>query len=410
MGPGNSVIPRTYEGAQILLPGGKGASWCHRTRGALGGNSLCCRLEPRTEGRATGAGTGSRLAMQSALDVIVTNLHRNYTGVSATAAAVVRRQAKRYRMLLAGRPLPDCVTPVSLRQAFRCSRNPAQGHRYVLWHVRRNNEIRAALVARDVLRLPVRVIFTSAAQRRHSAVPRWLISQVDAVIATTEAAAAVVPNVHAVVYHGVDTDRFCPAEDRLTAWGLGDYPGRFGIATIGRVRPEKGTDLFVEAMIRLLPLYPDATALIIGKITTTQRSFCTELQRRIDGAGLTNRIIFAGEIAPGQLPQLVRSLSLLVATPRYEGYGMTPLEAMASGVPVIATDAGNFTGFVGANEAGIIVRRPDPEQICTEAQKLFNNPDEMNYKSIQARQRAVNLFGLESEVEGIHRVYKELWT
>lgn len=348
--------------------------------------------------------------MRSALDAVVTNLHRNYTGVSATAAAVVRRQAKRYRMLLAGRPLPGCVNPVSLRRAFRCSRNPTQGHRYVLWHVRRNKEIRAALVARDVLQLPIRIVFTSAAQRRHSAVPRWLISQADAVIATTEAAASLVPNVHAVVHHGVDTDQFNPADDRAAAWKLGKYPGRFGIATIGRVRPEKGTDLFVEAMIRLLPLYPDATALIIGKVTATQRRFQIELRRRIDEVGLTKRIIFAGEIASDQLPQLVRSLSLLVAVARYEGYGMTPLEAMASGVPIIASDTGFFPAFVGADEAGILVSQLEMGQITSSVRSMIDNPVEMHRKSIQARQRAVKLFGIEAEVEGIHRVYKELWT
>ncbi len=347
--------------------------------------------------------------MQSTLDVIVTSLHRNYTGVSATAAAVVRKQAKRYRMLLAGRPLPGCVPPVSLRQAFRCSRNPAQGHRYVLWHVRRNNEIRAALLARDLLRLPIRIVFTSAAQRRHSAVPRWLISQVDAVIATTEAAASLVPNVHAVVNHGVDTDRFFPAEDRFTAWELGGYPGRFGIATIGRVRPEKGTDLFVEAMIRLLPHYPDATALIVGKVTASQRSFQGELKRQIDAAGLTKRIIFTGEIASGQLPHLVRSLSLLVAAARYEGYGMTPLEAMASGAPVIASDTGFFPEFIGANEAGFLVDQLNSVQISLLARRLIDNPVEMHHKSVRARQRAVNLFDLKFEVEGIHRVYRDLW-
>ncbi len=343
------------------------------------------------------------------LDIVVTNLHRNYTGVSATAAAVVQRQAKCYCMLLAGQALPDCVTPVSLMQALKRSRNPTKGHRYVLWHVRRNNEILAALVARDVLRLPIRIVFTSAAQRRHSAVPRWLISQVDAVIATSETAASFVPNVHAVVHHGVDTDRFCPADDRLTAWKLGNYPGRFGIATIGRVRPEKGTDLFVETMISLLPHYPEATALIVGKTAAAQRSFQVGLQRRIEAAGMSKRILFTGEIAPEQLPQLVRSLSLLVATPRYEGYGLTLLEAMASGVPVIATDTGYFNGFVGTNEAGIIVKSADSAQLYLTARKLIDNPVKMIHMGIRARQRAVSLFGIESETNGIHKVYESLW-
>lgn len=313
-------------------------------------------------------------------------------------------------MLLAGRALPGCMPPVPLRRAFRRSRSPAPGHKFVLWHVRRNNEIRAALIARDILKLPVRIIFTSAAQRRHSAVPRWLIDQADAVIATTEEAAAFVPNVHAVVHHGVDAERFRPANDKAAAWKLGQYPGKFGIATIGRVRPEKGTDLFVRAMIRLLPHYPDATALIIGKVAATQRRFRGELKRQIDAAGLTKRIIFTGEIAADELPQLVRSLSLLVAVARYEGYGMTPLEAMASGVPVIASDAGFFPAFVGANEAGFLVDQLETGPIVSSLRSLIDNPTEMHRRSTQARQRAVNLFGLKSEIEGIHRVYEELWT
>ena len=77
--------------------------------------------------------------------------------------------------------------------------------------MRRNTEMRAALWARDVLRLPVKIVFTSAAIRRHSAFPRWLISRMDAVIATTEAAASFVPHVRGIVPHGVDTERFFPA-------------------------------------------------------------------------------------------------------------------------------------------------------------------------------------------------------
>lgn len=353
--------------------------------------------------------TESRLDMRREIELIATNLHRNYTGVSATAAAVIRRQARRYRMLLAGRALPGCVTPATLWQAFEASRTPATGHKYVLWHVRRNNEIRAALLARDILRLPIRIIFTSAAQRRHSVVPRWLISRTDAVIATTEKAASFVPNVHAIVPHGVDPGQFYPAEDRAAAWDLGEYPGKFRIATIGRVRPEKGTDLFVEAMIRLLPLYPEATALIVGKIAISYRGFQAELQRRINETGLSKRIVFTGEITSDHMPQMIRSLSLLVATPRYEGYGMTPLEAMASGVPVITTDTGSFPAFIGVNEAGTLVEDLTPDHICAAATSLMDNPVELHRKSICARQRALSLFGIESEIEGIHRVYEDLW-
>ena len=347
--------------------------------------------------------------MSDRIDLAVTNFHRSFTGVSATAAAVFRKQATRYRMLLTGRALPGCMEPVSLREAFRRSSDPAAGHQYVLWHVRRNNEMRAALFARDILKLPVRIVFTSAARRRHSALPRWLISRMDAVIATTEAAASFVPNVHAVVHHGVDTDKFCPAANRSTAWEQGKYPGNFGIATIGRIRPEKGTDIFVEAMIQLLPLFPNAAALIVGLATPRQRGFRARLQQRIDAAGLSERILFTGEVNSEQLPKLVRSLSLLIASPRYEGYGITPLEAMASSVPVVATDTGFFSAFIGENEAGTLVRDLDPAQIASAARALIDNPAAMGRKSADARKRALNQFGLDAEVKGIHKVYAELW-
>lgn len=347
--------------------------------------------------------------MPDGADLIVTNMHRNFTGVTATTAAVARKQEKNYRMFVAGRPLPGCQTSISLRRAMWWSRKPTLGRRYVLWHVRRNNEMRAALFARDVLRLPIQIIFTSAAQRNHSAIPRWLISRMDAVIATTETAASFVPNVRAVVHHGVDTDRFHPAANRQLAWGKLRYPGKYGIAAIGRVRPEKGTDIFVEAMIRLLPQYPDVTALVIGRVTPSQRGYQNGLRRRIAAAGLTKRVLFTGELSWIQLPGIMRSLSLLVAPPRYEGYGLTPLESMASGVPIVATDSGHFSAFIGDNEAGTLVDAPEPSKIATSVSRLIDSPIELKKKGIQARSRALNLFDLSSEVDGIHKVYEELW-
>ena len=343
-------------------------------------------------------------------DLIVTNMHRNFTGVTATTAAVARRQEKIYRMFVAGQPLPGCQSVISLKRAISLSRRPAPGHRFVLWHVRRNNEMRAALFARDVLRLPIRTVFTSAAQRRHSAIPRWLISRMDAVIATTKTAASFVPNVHAVVHHGVDTDKFHPSADRQYAWEQLGYPGKLGIATVGRVRLEKGTDIFVEAMIRFLPQNPDVTALIIGRVTPSQLGYQNELRRRIAAAELTQRILFTGEIPWTQLPQVMRSLSLLVAPARYEGYGLTPLEAMASGVPVIATDSGHFSAFIGNSEAGTLVDEPNPSGIETAVSNLIDSPVKLNKKSVQARDRALKMFDLGSEVDGLHRVYEELWT
>lgn len=151
--------------------------------------------------------------------VFVTNFNRYFTGVSATAAAVLRVQQQSGDVQLVGRPLPGCAEPVGWRQAVRMSRQDTTKP-FQIWHVRRNSEMQAALWARDVLRAPIRIVFTSAAQRRHSAWPRPLISRMDAVIATTDAASSFVNNVWSVVPHGVDTTMFAPPRDRAAAWKL----------------------------------------------------------------------------------------------------------------------------------------------------------------------------------------------
>ena len=115
-------------------------------------------------------------------EVIVFNLKRRYTGVSATVNALVPIQARQWRLAYCGTPLPHGMPGLTLRQAIALSRRPPAGRPFRIWHVRRDHEMAAGLWARDVLRLPVRLVFTSAAQHRHGWFPRWLISRMDAVI------------------------------------------------------------------------------------------------------------------------------------------------------------------------------------------------------------------------------------
>jgi len=340
-------------------------------------------------------------------DLIVTNFNRNFTGVSATAAAVARTQAAQFDMVLAGQPLPGCPDPVSPATAMRLSRTPAPGRPFVIWHVRRNPEMRAALWARDVLRLPVRIVFTSAALRRHSALPRWLISRMDAVIATTERAAGHVPHVRAVVPHGVDTARFFPARDRTAAWADTGFPGTAGLATVGRVRPEKGTDSFIDAMIALLPHHPGVTALVIGRAARGDAAFLSMLKSRVAAAGLSGRILFTGEMGPDALPALMRALSAVVQLPRYEGYGMAPLEGMASGVPFVATDQGYYRSFAGQGACGIIT---DDNGAAAALHDLLCDTRRHTAMSRSARDRAKANFSVALEADGIAAVYDRLWS
>ncbi|MBL4750071.1 MAG: glycosyltransferase family 4 protein [Amylibacter sp.] len=345
----------------------------------------------------------------SSPDLYLTNFNKNFTGVSATAAGVIGVQKKQFDLRLVGQALPNCPAPISKRAAYALSRMKPDGKPFAIWHVRRNPEMRVAIWARDVLRLPIRIVFTSSAQRYHSLYPRWLISKMDAVISTTPEAAKFVPNVHKVVPHGVDTARFTPAVDRAAAWQALGYGGKRGVAAIGRVRPEKGTDVFIETMLQTLPAHPDLVALVVGKAAKEHLGFQQKLKDKVAAAGLSDRVLFVGEVGADKMPALVQSLCLLVALPRYEGYGMTPLEALASGVPFVGSDAGYFDIFSNEGRLGKVVPLEDAGQAAAAVEAWLSDEQQLLDASKRAPGFVKQQHSIETEVAGINAVYEGLW-
>src|SRR5882757_403403 len=95
---------------------------------------------------------------------------------------------------------------------------------------------------------------------------RGWVRQMDAIIATSAISASFLKRDATVVMHGVDTDAYAPPADRAAAFAQGGLPGRYAIGCFGRVRAQKGSDVFVDAMCRLLPRYPDFSAVMVGAI------------------------------------------------------------------------------------------------------------------------------------------------
>jgi mannosyltransferase len=342
-------------------------------------------------------------------ELIVANLHRNYTGVSTTIGALLPLQESRHRLWLVGHPLPDGPPVHSLAAALAVSRRPPTGRPFRIWHVRRNVELQAAWLARDLLRLPIRIVFTSVALHVHSFWPRFLIAQADAVIATSKRAASLRPNVAGIVPHGVDTEYFRPPTDRRQEWAQARLPGRYGIGIFGRVRRGKGTDIFVEAMLRLLPRYPDFTAVIIGPCKIRDRAFRADLLARIAAANLSSRVLFLGEIEWAEVSAWYRRLSIVVAAARYEPYGVTILEAMASGAAVVATRTGNYEAMIEEGQNGFLANPGNVDDLAASLERAMSQPERMQAMGVAGRHRAMALFRVETEAEGISKVYEKLW-
>ena len=313
-------------------------------------------------------------------EVIITNLKKRYTGVSGTINALLPAQAKTLKIGFVGTDLPGAqrakqenpenFSYLTLWQAIWISRKRLPDGRCRIWHVRRDPEMLLTIFLRDVLRFPIKIVFTSAAQRRHSWFPRWMISRMDSVIATTPEAATFV-KASAIIPHGIDVEYFKPPADKLNAWKNTGLPGKYGIGVFGRIRPEKGTDIFVDAMIQVLPEFPEFTAVIAGLCQPQFEPFKAELERKIEIAGLRDRILFIGEIPPEQVRDWYANCLITVACPRYEGYGLTVLEGMACGCAVVATDTGIFKKTIVESLSGYVAESFDGNAIYLAVSKLL---------------------------------------
>ena len=338
------------------------------------------------------------------LQLIVPNLHRRYSGVTATNRMVAPKLAKMFRAAWLG---PDAPPGGIARIGFADLMKFRRRRTPLIWHARRNDEMIAGVLLR-ALGWPLKLVFTSAAQRHHTWLTRWLIRQMDAIIATSEISASFLRRESTVVMHGVDTDIYAPPADRAAAFAQSGLPGRYAIGCFGRVRAQKGSDVFLDAMCRLLPLYPDFTAIMVGAIVPEQQGFADEQKRKIEAAGLQSRIIMTGELEIEEVQSWYRRLTIYAFTSRNEGFGLTLIEAMASGAALVASRAGAAEFVVEDGVTGVLTPPGDVDALVAALEPLMRDPASAAEMGMRARQRVLEKFSLDAEANAIAAVYRTL--
>src|SRR3954447_9694945 len=337
------------------------------------------------------------------LQLIVPNLHRRYSGVTATNRMVAPKLAKRFCAAWLGSDAPDGIARMAamdLLKLWRC-RTP------LIWHARRNDEMIFGVLLK-ALGWPLKLVFTSAAQRHHSWLTRWLIRRMDAIIATSDLSASYLKRQATVIPHGVDTDRYAPPADRAAAFAERGLPGRYAIGCFGRVRAQKGTDVFVDAMCRLLPRYPDFTAIIVGQVTPEQAGFANDLKKRIETAGLESRIVITGELPIEQVQRWYQRLTIYAFTSRNEGFGLTLIEAMAAGSALVAARAGAAELVVEDGVSGVLTPPGDVAALVAALEPLMRDPASATAMGGRGRARVLEKFSLDAEANRIAEVYRGL--
>jgi mannosyltransferase len=336
--------------------------------------------------------------------VIAPNFKRRLSGVTATVVRLVPVQARDIAIVATGPVIPAHVPQIPLRALATLPRSPLR-----VWHARRNVEMIGGLILKHILRKQLRMMFTSASQRRQSGLTRWLIRRMDAVVATSDRTAEYLEGPSTVIMHGIDVDTFMPAPDRSKLRADMGLPvtGPL-IGCYGRIRAQKGTDAFVQAMIRTLPDHPTAHAIVMGRAVGKDTAYLDALRKDIAAADLSDRILFKPEVPTEAMADWYAALDLYIAPQRWEGFGLTPLEAMATGCPVIATRVGAFEQLIAPDSTGVLVPPDDIAALATAANDLLGDPARLEGWRAASRAHVQTHFSIEQEAKSLIAIYRRL--
>jgi mannosyltransferase len=311
--------------------------------------------------------------------------------------------------------LTDASLNISFWQVAKVCRKPLSNGCFRIFHARRVDEMIQALLLKHVFGAKIKIIFSSAAQRERSGSTKWLTDKMDAVLAMCNASASYLhKKPDAVIYHGVKTDVYTPPESKEAAWqALNLLPqsvdkGKYGIAILGRVRKQKGVHLFVQSCLEILAKHPDFTAVVVGAISSSNEDFVSELQASIAKAGLSERIVFAGEQNFADIPSIFSALSLVVALSDNEGFGLTILEAMSSGAAVLASEAGAWPEVVQEEKNGFVVPVNNLPAVVEKMDLLLSDPEKLAEMGKAGRERVLAHYSVQREAKQLVEFYRGL--
>jgi glycosyltransferase involved in cell wall biosynthesis len=212
----------------------------------------------------------------------------------------------------------------------------------------------------------------------------------------------------ALVPCGVDLETFRPVDRRearrLVARETG-VPEEAPLAVyVGRLVPRKGVDTVVEAM-QLLPPSVGGRLLVVGGRGGSETA---RLRALAKGLGVSDRVHFLGSRAQGELRRYYGAADAAVSVPHYEPFGMTPLEAMACGTPVVGSRVGGVRWSVADGETGFLVPPKRPDLLAARLLRLFLDDPLRDEMGRAARRRMEETFAWEKVAREAWAVFEEV--
>lgn len=209
------------------------------------------------------------------------------------------------------------------------------------------------------------------------------------------------------ICNGVDTVRFAPAASGPTPIpGCPFDAGRFLlIGTVGRMHGVKDQLTLTRAFLHLIEADPIAAARA-RLVMVGDGPLRAQAQALLESRGAADLAWLPGE--RGDVPELLRALDLFVLPSQAEGISNTILEAMASGLPVVATAVGGNPELVVEGECGRLVRPCDPVAMAQAFAAYLHDREMLRAHGAAARRRVQSQFGIDTMVRGYQDLYDGL--
>jgi glycosyltransferase-like protein len=214
------------------------------------------------------------------------------------------------------------------------------------------------------------------------------------------------------VANGVDARRFRPPRNALErrrdrdAAGL---DGRLAVLTVGGIEPRKGSMTLLEGFARLRGLIPELDPLLIVAGGATLFDYREELERfetRASELEVSAHVRQVGNLTDAELARLYRAADLFAFPSVKEGFGLAALEALASGLPVVASDLEVFRSFLDHDGTALLIPAGDSQALAAALARLAREPETRERLRGSAR-AAVATHTWDASAAGHERVYRE---
>lgn len=195
------------------------------------------------------------------------------------------------------------------------------------------------------------------------------------------------------IYHGVNTDVFHPTVDgREVRRRYGISPDELLIVCAGRLKPRKGMLELICALGQIAVKRPEIRLLIVGSVSSASRHYADQLRVEAERLGAGSVVLFDETVTHGAMPSVLAAADIVAQPSLEEGLGLSVIEAMASGKPVVMTDIPGFREITTTPDVALVVPPGDTAALADALTSLVDNKVYRHSLGERGREHALHHF------------------